>query len=98
MAGEVGAGPQAAGDGGPDLPGAEAAGEPGGDEGVSDVLVGEVAGAHQLPEAEGGAVEGVVASARAGGRDTSELGVEGGASPGAGVETLHGSRRRWRGR
>ena len=97
MAGEVGAGPQAAGDRGPDFPGAEAAGEPGGDEGVPDVLVGEMAGTHQLPEAEGGAVEDVVATALDGGVNPSELGVESGASPGSGLETLQRSRRRWRG-
>ena len=89
-------GSEATSDCGPDLAGAEAAGEPGGDEGVARVFVGEVAGADQLPEAEGGAVEGVVARAWDGGVDSSELGVEGGASPGTGVETLPRAHERWR--
>jgi hypothetical protein len=55
-----------------------------------------VAGADQLSEAEGGAVEGVVSTAGDGRPDPSEFGVEGGAGPGAGVETPQN--RCWRGR
>jgi hypothetical protein len=77
---------EAACDRGPDLAGAEAAGEPRGDKGLPDVFVSEVPGAHQLPEAEGSAVQDVIATAPDGALDSSELGVEGGASPRTRVE------------
>jgi hypothetical protein len=63
---------------------------------VPNVVVGQMAGAHELSEAEGGTVEDVVAKARDGGADPSEFGVEGGARPGAGVDTAQ--KRCWRGR
>src|SRR5256885_47120 len=96
MAGEVGAGPQTAGDRGADLAWVEAGGESGGDEGVPDDVVGQVASAHQLSQAEGGAVEGVVANPGDSRTDPSELGVEGGAGPVAGVEKARNRGRRGR--